>query len=408
MAADASPSTARDDRRNLIVCLDGTNNEFGIANTNVVRLFQSLATGDGGQLAYYDPGVGTIWEPGTLWKTSQRIQMVLGLAFGLGVSRNVAEAYGFLMRHHRAGDRIAIFGFSRGALEARALAGLLHRCGLLQAHLSSLEPYALRLAQTVGGWDVANEFKATFSRAVKIAFLGLWDTVTSMGNVWSPIHWPYTSANSSVESVAHAIAIDERRAFFRQNRWKPSAHQTFDEVWFSGVHSDVGGGYPASSGRLWAITLRWMVDRAGKAELKFDGDRLEAALGEGRQSPGVPDSLTGQNNSLTTAWKPLECVPKLRRQRRADGTYGPKRIMVPGLYAGVSGRPRELFPGERVHRSAIERFMGRSDYRPPSLLKAGLDEDLARRFLATEDEYWTVPPPPGAQQAAATTENTGG
>jgi uncharacterized protein (DUF2235 family) len=382
--------------RNLIVCLDGTNNEFGSTNTNVVRVFQSFANDGDGQLAYYDPGVGTIWEPGTLWKTSQRIQMILGMAFGLGVTRNVAEAYAFLMQNHRATDRIMVFGFSRGALEARALAGLLHRAGLLHEHLSSLEPYALRLAQSFGGWEVANQFKATFSRPVTIAFLGLWDTVTSMGNVWSPIRWPFTTKNPSVERVAHAIAIDERRAFFRQNRWGQTDHQVVDEVWFSGVHSDVGGGYPAASGRLWAITLRWMVERAREAEMRFDEERLNAALAEGRQD--TSDALSPQHDSLTTAWKLLEFVPKPYRRQTSKGSFGGRRMMMPALQSGIRGRPRALFPGELVHRSAVERFVGRSDYRPPTLLAAGLDENVARQFLATADQYWTVPPRPGNQQ----------
>ena len=85
--------------RNLVVCLDGTDNEFSVHNTNVVRLFQALDRGRADQLAYYDPGVGTIWEPGTLSKASQKLQMILGLAFGLGVTRNVSEAYAFLLQY---------------------------------------------------------------------------------------------------------------------------------------------------------------------------------------------------------------------------------------------------------------------------------------------------------------------
>ena len=94
--------------RNLVVCLDGTDNQFGETNTNVVRVFQSLEQDAGRVLGYYDPGVGTIWEEGTIGRFQQKLQMVLGLAFGLGVTRNVAQAYQFLMRHHAAGDTIHI------------------------------------------------------------------------------------------------------------------------------------------------------------------------------------------------------------------------------------------------------------------------------------------------------------
>ena len=228
--------------RNLVVCLDGTDNQFSTNNTNVVRVFQCLDRHSGRQVAYYDPGVGTIWEPGAITKAQQKFQMLLGLAFGLGVTRNVTEVYTFLMQMYQPGDRVYIFGFSRGALEARALAALIHRCGLLQLQLESLRPYAMRLFEAAGNFQVVDSFKETFSLPVRIAFLGLWDTVTSYGNVWTPIHWPNVTRNPSVDRVAHAIAIDERRAFFRPNRWAVLDGQQVDEVWFAGVHSDVGGG----------------------------------------------------------------------------------------------------------------------------------------------------------------------
>ena len=377
--------------RNLVVCLDGTDNQFCATNTNVVRLFQSLDRDPAKQLAYYDPGVGTIWEPGTLSRTSQKLQMLLGLAFGLGVTSNVEQAYGFLMRYYQPHDRVFIFGFSRGALEARALAGLLYRCGLLHPQQNSLGRYATQLFQTPGDYEVVHEFKSTFSRDVEVAFLGLWDTVTSMGNVWSPIHWPYTTTNPSVRSVAHAIAIDERRAFFRQNRWGRSQGQLFSEVWFPGVHSDVGGGYDPASGRLWAITLRWMVAHAQRARLSIDQARLDRALADGgAESATLPDYATAQHDSLTAAWKPLELVPKRRRERNADGTWT-AHWLIPAREAGFRGRPRMLKPGEAVHRSAIERFVALGSYRPETLVKAGLTEDVARRFLETPDDQWIVP-----------------
>jgi uncharacterized protein (DUF2235 family) len=377
--------------RNLVVCLDGTDNQFGETNTNVVRVFQSLEQDATRVLGYYDPGVGTIWEEGTIGRFQQKLQMVLGLAFGLGVTRNVAQAYQFLMRHHAAGDTIHIFGFSRGALEARALAGLLHRCGLLHAHLTTLDQYAIRLFQTPGGYKVVDEFKATFSRPVRVAFLGLWDTVTSMGNVWSPIHWPHTSSNSSVDRVAHAIALDERRAFFRQNRWTTTEGQRCDEVWFAGVHSDVGGGYPASDGRLWAITLDWMMRHAVDAGLRVDPARLTTLLGAGSVPNGpIPDDATKQHDSLTAGWKPLELVPRFRKEKNASGTWE-SHLFVPAVHSGLSGRPRTLKRGERVHRSAVERFAALPEYRTATLTGAGLTLPVAQAFLATPAEEWIVP-----------------
>ena len=375
--------------RNLIVCLDGTDNQFSARNTNVVRLFQCLDRDPARQVAYYDPGVGTVWEPGTLSRTSQKIQMVLGLAFGLGVTGKVADAYVFLMQTYRPGDRVYILGFSRGALEARALAALIHRCGLLQAQLVSLQPYAMRLFEVPGNFPVVDSFRETFSHRVDITFLGIWDTVTSYGNVWSPIHWPNTANNPSVLNVAHAIAIDERRAFFRQNRWSPSPGQHVEEVWFAGVHSDVGGGYDVATGRLWAITLGWMLGHATRAGLQFVDSAVETILSAGKTA--TPDAETGQHDSLTGVWKALECVPRRQRSRNADGSYGPPHWMIPALQAGFKGRPREIFAGERVHRSAIQRFAKLPGYRPETLLRAGLTPDGATSFLERPDDVWTVP-----------------
>jgi uncharacterized protein (DUF2235 family) len=374
--------------RNLIVCLDGTDNQFSAKNTNVVRLFQCLDRDPRSQIVRYDPGVGTIWEPGTLSKTRQKTQMLIGLAFGLGVTRIVAGAYLFLMQAYQPGDRLYILGFSRGALEARALAALLHRCGLLQGQLASLQPYAMRLFEVPGHFPVVDSFKETFSHRVDITFLGLWDTVTSYGNVWTPINWPNVTKNPSVRQVAHAIAIDERRAFFRQNRWTPVPGQVVDEVWFPGVHSDVGGGYDDATSRLWAITLEWMIGHATHAGLHFVDAAVQKVLLAGKTA--TPDSETDQHDSLTAGWKPLEWVPRRHRPRNAGGTFGPPRFLIPALHGGFRGRPRELFSGERVHRAAIQRFAKRQEYRPDTLIRAGLTLDKAKAFLDGSDDTWTV------------------
>jgi hypothetical protein len=250
------------------------------------------------------------------------------------------------------------------------------------------------MARTPGNDDVARQFTSTFSRSVSVHFLGLWDTVTSTGNIWAPIHWPNAANNPSVEEVSHAIAIDERRSFFRQNRWggPVSSQQKVSELWFAGVHSDVGGGYPAKTGRLWAITLDWMAQRACAAGLRIDGTKLQAALDSGKDAwVGTPDFATDQHDSLTLAWKPLELVPKPHSSRNPDGSFGRKRLLLPFLEAGFSGRPRTLSGGDKVHRSAIERFVRRADYRPPTLVDAGLTVDDARKFLESGDDSWTVP-----------------
>src|SRR5262245_7388450 len=112
--------------RNLVVCCDGTNNQFGSRNTNVVRLVQVLHRDPCKQRLYYDPGVGTLPEPGALGKIAKKLSELQALAFGAGLSRNVEEAYSYLMDVWEPGDRVFLFGFSRGAYTVRVLAALLH------------------------------------------------------------------------------------------------------------------------------------------------------------------------------------------------------------------------------------------------------------------------------------------
>ena len=154
--------------RNLIVCCDGTNNEFGPQNTNVIRLMQALDRDSHRQRLYYDPGVGTLPEPGLWTSLGKKVSKWLGLAFGLGLSDNILEAYTFLMETWEPGDRVFLFGFSRGAYTVRVLAGLLHSLGLLPPGSQSMVPYLMRLFKAVRSdksyWQLCDDFRWTFAR----------------------------------------------------------------------------------------------------------------------------------------------------------------------------------------------------------------------------------------------------
>jgi hypothetical protein len=163
-----------------------------------------------------------------------------------------------------------------------------------------------------------------------------------------------------------------------------------DEVWFAGVHSDVGGGYDPSTGRLWAITLEWMVRHASAAGLQIDLTSLNTILGVGKDV-AVKDCLTGQHDSLSRGWKVLELVPRTHQTRNPDGSYGAPHLQISAWQTGLRGRPRTLTTGEKVHRSAVERFAGLETYRPETLVRAGMSLDEAKRFLATDEDAWTVP-----------------
>ena len=132
--------------KNIVICCDGTKNEFGQQNSNVVKLYKTLVCSES-QIAYYHPGVGTMGARNALSPIGQWWTRTIGLAFGYGLSDNVADAYQFLMKTFRPGDDVYVFGFSRGAYTARALCGLLHLVGLLTEGNEGLIPYAIRMAK---------------------------------------------------------------------------------------------------------------------------------------------------------------------------------------------------------------------------------------------------------------------
>src|ERR1700690_899743 len=190
--------------RNIVVCCDGTGNEYGTENSNVVKLFWTLPAQEK-QVAYYHPGVGTMGARNALTAVGKEWTQVRGLAFGYGFSDNIADVYSFLMGEFRPGDQIFIFGFSRGAYTARALCGVLQMFGLLTPGNEALIPYALRLYKSndPAKLHIADGFKATFCGDCKPYFLGLWDTVSSVGWILDPInvksgHPPYTASLPNV------------------------------------------------------------------------------------------------------------------------------------------------------------------------------------------------------------------
>ncbi|OZC01139.1 T6SS phospholipase effector Tle1-like catalytic domain-containing protein [Rubricoccus marinus] len=343
--------------KNVVLCLDGTNNEYGKRNTNVVRLFELLEKDDPDrQAAFYDPGIGTFSASPVLNAATRSVMKVFGMAFGLGLTANLKDAYRFLMATYEPGDRVYIFGFSRGAYTARVLAGLLHMCGLLPRGNDNLIDYAVRLyagkefdvALGHGASGLAG-FKRTFARPCPVHFLGLWDTVSSVGWVWDPKTYPYTASLDGVGTVRHAVSVDERRAFFRQNRVR--GPEDLVEVWFPGVHSDVGGGYPAEEGHLGRIALEWMLVEAHRAGLDVDEAAAIEAVGTVRPLVGPSHSV---HNSLTGPWHLAEVFPKMRWSSRW-------RRRLPHLNLWKS---RTLRSRERVHESVQHKREDDSEYDP--------------------------------------------
>ena len=167
--------------KNIVLCLDGTNNEFGRTNTNVVRLYQSLDRSTR-QVVYYDPGVGTLAPPGLFTDLGKAIGRQIDGAIGTGVIPKAEEAVHFLMQNYEPGDRIYLFGFSRGAYTARVVAALLHKSGLPDRDAENLLPYFSHNLKYTKDPKVSDEFKKTFGRPCPVHFLG-----SSLDRVGNPV-----------------------------------------------------------------------------------------------------------------------------------------------------------------------------------------------------------------------------
>jgi uncharacterized protein (DUF2235 family) len=317
--------------RNVVVCCDGTANEFAKHNTNVVKLYSVLQHDPALQVTFYHPGIGTMEPAGALTTFARKGTKLLGMAIGYGLEHDISDAYVFVMNHYREGDRLFLFGFSRGAYTARAVASLIRMYGLIRPGNEPLVPYAIRMMRGIMRsrsperegvaeyFDLAEGFKETMTGAAcRPHFVGVWDTVGSVGWIENPLKLPYVADNPDIAIGRHAVAIDERRAFFRNHLWRLSRDpaqehgpKDLKQVWFPGVHCDVGGGYPEAESGLAKVALEWMLDEAEAAGLLVDAARRRRVLGrDGGGEHVAPDPRARAHESLTGAWHLAEYVPK--------------------------------------------------------------------------------------------------
>jgi len=324
--------------KNIVICCDGTGNDFDEPQTdsNVVKLYNTLVIGDA-QIAYYHPGVGTMGSPNAVGPLAKRWSQLKGLAFGSGLLENVGDAYRYLMNTYQEGDRIFLFGFSRGSYTARAVGSVLHVYGLLEPGNEQLIPYILRLyAKMTKGpqgqettFAAEDAFKYAFSREVEVHFAGVWDTVSSYGWINDPIELRFNGRNPIIRTGRHAVSIHEHRCCYQDNLWGPSlpaapgyAGQDIRQVWFSGVHSDIGGSYPEQTAGLSKITFEWLLVEAVKQGLLVDSSRVEIVLGQQTAPPFLPAYVPPDphgilHKSLKGGWWLLEYFP-----RRKNGRWG--------------------------------------------------------------------------------------
>jgi uncharacterized protein (DUF2235 family) len=266
--------------KNIVICLDGTGNQLKAkGNTNVVQLYSMLDLSDPEkQVAYYDPGVGTFSAPGAWSPPARFLSRVFGLAFGSGMRANLGEAYTYLIQNYERGDRLYVFGFSRGAYTARALAGLIRTVGIFRPGTENLVEYAVtsyvKREKSDADWNQLHEFARIFAHhvdgrtSIPITYLGIWDTVKAAGILRWDAKFPYTHHLSNVTRVRHAVSIDEKRRPYREYlalvHDKAAPPPVVEEVWFAGVHSDVGGTFEDDP-KLAKVSLKWMVEGAMQA-----------------------------------------------------------------------------------------------------------------------------------------------
>jgi uncharacterized protein (DUF2235 family) len=351
--------------KNIVACCDGTDCEVATDSTNVLRIFRMLER-DQRQVAYYDAGVGTLVDPEAISQWRKFLSRRLDAAIGLRVRENVIAVYRFLTQTYQPGDQIYLFGFSRGAYTVRAVAGMINFLGLARPEVEDLATLAWALyANEANVYTVSrrfaggNRFNRCFGIVPKppIHFVGTWDTVSSFGWIWDFQTLPYTADNPLITHIRHALAIDERRACFPANMFFPSPKQepNCKQVWFAGVHGDVGGGYPEQDATLAKVPLAWMLREAEALGLLINSTQRQYLMDSKNKPP--PNPLGSIHETLTGLWWLLEYVPR----RSWDNAVKGMRWHGPHL-----GRHRPIPPKPVLHVSVVER-MKQLHYKPPNL-----------------------------------------
>jgi uncharacterized protein (DUF2235 family) len=359
--------------KRLVLCLDGTwNDADGKDITNVVRIRDlvdpKIEHPDGSveyQRVYYHTGVGT-----GLSKASN----VLDGATGRGLDRNVRSVYKFLSQRYREGMEIYVFGFSRGSFTARSLVGYIGASGLLRPEhcTPENEEAAWQYYRCDPDFRFPSQHEALRKLSfdadkVRIRVLGLFDTVGALG---VPVEWFRSwnrkkhqfhdvSLSTIVDYAFHAVAIDEKRGPFQASLWQYPNHRNFqhaEQVWFPGVHGDIGGGY-AEVG-LSSRTLFWMLSRIEKhgLGLKF----IDSWKQRVRRKFDITDTLHESRTALYS-WSKLRPMIRVINQRRLELGRLPRLCRLP---------PHAIPLGEMLDYSVLHRWKTCEDYRPDSVRAA--------------------------------------
>lgn len=257
-----------------VIILDGTLSSLKpMCQTNAARTYTLLKDMGAGVSLYYEPGLQ--WRD---WRSAWHV------ASGKGINRQIRRAYGWLASKYQPGDRIFLFGYSRGAYAVRSLAGVLDLVGLVRADQATVRNIrnAYRHYELAPGNDTARAFAdAHCHETVKIQMIGVWDTVKSLG-INAPVLWRLSEhlhafhnhdLSSIVKNGFHALAHDETRVAFSPVLWSvdDGFEGQVEQVWFPGTHGDVGGqldGFEAAR-PLANLSLVWMLERAESCGLSL-------------------------------------------------------------------------------------------------------------------------------------------
>lgn len=360
------------DVKRLVICCDGTWNtpRGGTDATNIWKLRRAVAPTDPSgieQRAFYQAGVGT--SLGSRWR---------GGLFGWGLSDNVKDAYRWVVENFEPGDALFLLGFSRGAYTARSLAGMIRNVGVLRPEEAGRIGAAFRLYRNREpgahpNGEQAQAFRRAHSIESRIAFLGVFDTVGALGipvssvpllGGFARVKWGFhdVQLSSSVDVAIQALAIDERRAAFKPTLWARPVHpgnRVLEQVWFAGVHSNIGGGYPQCE--LSDLALTFMRERAERSGLAF------------RPDTEPPADLYGNfAESRSGIWRRLPVGLR---------TIG--RLPDPDGIGGYG----DLDRSQSVHPSVAARRAWQPSYAPPNLVQ----------YLTDHQQRSTMDPAAGRQ-----------
>jgi uncharacterized protein (DUF2235 family) len=373
--------------KNIVVFSDGTGQDGGTRhNTNVYKLFNLILDRSQRQISFYDPGLGT------------GLRKATGNIAGRGFSENVLQCYRFIFDNFEVDDKIFLFGFSRGAATVRSLTGFIHLFGILPRSRSKLIKKAWNIYK-IGDDDKrrkrAEEFReVNHNMWATVRFLGVWDTVAALGVPDSRIdrilNWivPHGfhdfTLSESVDHACHALAIDDARKTFHPvlfERKLKRADQTLKQVWFMGMHTDVGGGYEEKE--LSDITLEWMVQHAVRHGLHIYKPKE-------RERPScTPDPNGMMHNSRDKLWKRV--IFKAAPRKWDMDRYGEPVIheSVTLRTAGYwDGKDGPYQPWILKHNSKTERWTHLADWKADPSFTKETKQDLEAL------EGWCVPKTP--------------